>query len=337
MATIGGTNLTLLDAAAAVDDGGRSLRIVEILAQVNQILGDMVVVEGNTQTGHKTALRTALPTPTWRKINQGVSITKATAESATFTAGTLEDLGQVDEELVALAANKEEFRFQQNRPHMEGISQQLASTLFTGNVATNPERFTGINTYYADGTTGANTSADNMVDGGGSGSDNTSLWLIVWGEGSIHGFYPKGTNAGIEHRDKGLQRVLDGSSNPYFAWEDQYKARLGLVVADYRQASRICNLDVSDLATAGEETDSSANLIIHAITAMNQIWNIENGRAGWYCNRTVKAALDKQAMNKANALVTFDNIKDGAPMTRLLGIPVRRVDAISNAESAVSF
>lgn len=334
MATKGSVNMTLLDHASRVDESGKILRIVEMMDAVNEIMSDMVVIEGNTQTGHKTGMRTGLPTVAWRQINKGTQPTKSSVKAVEFSAGMIEQLGQVDEELVALASDAAGFRMSENKPQIEAISQELAKTIFYGDVRVNPERFTGLSAYYS-ALSGVDSSA-NVINAGGAGSDNTSLWLVVWSEDAIHAFYPRGTQAGISHEDKGKERVLDSDSNPYYAFVDQYKAKLGLAVRDYRQAVRICNIDVSNLATAGDETDTSANIFKFAADAVNRVWNLNSGRAAWYCNRKVKTALDIKALEKANAMVSIETLQSGKPMTRLLGLPVRRCDALLNTEAAVA-
>ena len=227
MATIGNTNLTLMDHARRIDLGGKIMRIAEMMNTVNEILTDLVFVEGNTTTGHKTTLRTGLPTVAWRQINKGVQPSKSQTKQQLFTAGIIEGLGRIDEELVNIAIDKAAFRLSENAPFIESIAQTMASTLFYGNVETNPERFTGLSPYYS--ATTADSGA-NVILGGGAGSDNTSLWLVVWGENTIHAFYPRGSKAGIEHTDKGLQLVNDSETpaGQYYAWMDQYKDRMGL-------------------------------------------------------------------------------------------------------------
>ena len=334
--TIGNTNLTLMDHARRLDPDGKIARIAEMMNTVNEVLEDLVFVEGNTTTGHKTTLRTGLPSVAWRQINKGVQPSKSQTRQQLFTAGIIEGLGRIDEELVNIAVDKAAFRLSENAPFIEAISQTMASTLFYGNVETNPERFTGLTPYYAL-STGADSSV-NVIKGGSSDTDNTSLWLVVWGENTIHAFYPRGTKAGIEHEDKGKQLVNDSETpaGQYFAYMDQYKTRLGLAVRDYRYAVRICNLDVSALATAGDTSDSSANLIKLMIQALNKIPSLRLGRAAWYCNKEVKTALDIKAYNKSNVNLTIQTLENGSPITRFMGIPIRRCDAIINAEALVA-
>ena len=78
MATIGANALTLADWAKRLDPQGKVPSIVELLAQTNEILQDMLWVEGNLPTGHRTTVRTGLPTVAWRLLNNGVQPSKST-------------------------------------------------------------------------------------------------------------------------------------------------------------------------------------------------------------------------------------------------------------------
>ena len=63
MSTIG-TKLTLADWAKRVDPDGKTSAIVEMLNETNEILDDMIWAEGNLPTGHRTTIRTDLPSVT---------------------------------------------------------------------------------------------------------------------------------------------------------------------------------------------------------------------------------------------------------------------------------
>lgn len=334
MATIGNEQLTWLDHANRIDPDGKTPRIVEMMNKTNLILADMIVVPGNLETGHKTTIRNGIPEPTFRLINKGVKPTKSKTTAITHTAGMLEDRGEVDEELVDLADDGAGFRLSENRPHIEGISQKLAEKLFYGNQEADPEEFTGLSYFYNDPSA---ASGANMINGGGVGADNTSIWLVGWSDNTIHGFYPKNSKAGIQHDDKGKEPVTDSEGGKYYAYVDQYKAKLGLSVRDWRYAARICNLDVSDLATAGAEGSTAANIINLMIKAKNKMPSLDNAKFAWYCNTEVMTALELLAINKENVMLTMQTLADGKILTSFCGIPIRRCDALINTESAITF
>jgi hypothetical protein len=184
----------------------------------------------------------------------------------------------------------------------------------------------------------ASTNTEGETFGNPGAGKNCSLWLLCWGDQSIHGFFPKGTRAGIYHEDKGKWLVDDGRGigASYWAWIDQYRAEMGLCVRDWRQGVRIANIDTVALASAGDNIDLSANLFKNAIQAVNYLQFPEAGKVAWYCNRFLKTYLEVKAMNKANNFISFETLADGRKVTKLMGYPVRRVDALLNTEAQVS-
>ena len=175
MATLSVKNPTLADLAKVTDPDGSIADVVEILNETNEILADMTWLEGNLTTGHRSSIRSGLPTPTWRKLYGGVQPTKARAVQVTDTTGMLEDYAEVDKALVDMAGDPAAFRLQEDRPHIEGMNQEIADTLFYGDETTAPEEFTGFAPRYNDLSA---ENGDNIIDGGGTGSDNASIWLI---------------------------------------------------------------------------------------------------------------------------------------------------------------
>jgi len=350
MATLAGA-LTYADWAKRVDDNYKIATIVELLSQTNEIMLDMLVVEGNLPTGHKTTVRTGLPTATWRLLNYGIQPTKSTTAPIIDTCGNLEAEAQLDVDVAALNGSTNEFRLSEARAFIEGMNQQMAATLIYGNTATNPERFTGLSPRYSSVSTATAQTAVNVIDAGGTGSDNTSIWIVTWGSETTHGIFPKGKITGLQHQDMGKWRVQDVSQTfatgaYYWAWIDHFKWELGLCVRDWRYTVRICNIDVSDLATV-----NAANIINAIVRGLNRLPTTAAGitstqssdapsiqgamgRTVIYCNRTVKTYLELQAMNKTNVLLQLTQF-NGMAITAFRGVPVRTVDAILNNETRV--
>lgn len=352
MATLGTGALTYADWAKRIDDNGKIAFIVEILSQTNEIMTDMLVLEGNLTTGHKTTVRTGLPTATWRLLNYGIVPTKSTTAQITDTVGNLEAESQLDVDVAKLNGDAAAFRLSESRAFLEGMSQQMAATLIYGNTSVNPERFTGLAPRYNTVSTTSAQSAVNVIDCGGTGSDNTSIWIVTWGEQTSHGIFPKASTAGLQHTDMGKQRVQDTSqtfaTGAYFwAWVDHYKWELGLTVRDWRYNVRLANIDVSDLQTV-----NASNLINNIVRGLNRLPTTgigvtstqtsdapsiqgQMGRTVIYCNRTVKTYLELQAMNKTNVLLQLVEF-NGMTVTKFRGVPVRTVDAILNTETQVT-
>lgn len=344
MAVVGSTALTYADWAKRLDPNRRIAAIVELLSQTNEILLDMLVVEGNLPTGHKTTVRTGLPSSAWRLLNYGVPTSKSTTAAVIDTAGMLEAESQIDVALANLNGNTPEFRLSESKAFLESMNQTMAQTLIYGNTGINPERFLGLAPRFNTVNTATAQTAANVIDAGGVGSDNTSIWIVTWGVDTVHGFFPQGSQAGLDHQDKGEWRVYDANNNPYWAFVDHYKWDLGLSVRDWRYCARIANIDVSDLSTV-----NAANLINALIRALRRLPTTpvsagpvqtsdapsiqgQMGQTVIYCNRTVSTFLDLQATNKTNVLLSLGEF-NGRPVTKFRGIPVRTVDAILNTET----
>ena len=163
MATVGDSNLTLADWTKRLDPNGKIDKIVEILNDTNEILDDMVWMEGNLPTGHRTTVRTGLPTAYWRMLNQGVPNAKSRTKQITDAAGMLEIYSEVDKDLADLNSNTASFRVSEDRAFLEGMSQQMATAAIYGNTETDPEQIMGLAPRYDD-TSAEN--AENLVSGG---------------------------------------------------------------------------------------------------------------------------------------------------------------------------
>lgn len=333
MATIGNTLFTLADWAAQFGpETSTVVPIVEILNETNSILLDMLWKEGNLTTGHKHVIRTGLPTPTWRLLNYGVVPTKATTAPVTDTCGNLEAYSQVDKDIADMGGKTKEVRASQDAGHIEGMNQTVANAIFYGNQATAPETFTGFAPRY---NSLAATNGVNIIDAGGTGSDNTSIWLITWGERASFGIFPLGKKGGLTVDDQGEDRVVDATGQGYYqAYITHFKWECGLSVADWRYNVRIANIDVSNLAGAGTGSYTGAALELLMIEAVHKLPSTETGQSVFYVNREVATALHKLATTKANAYLKYDEF-GGKKVLMFAGIPIRRVDALLNTETRV--
>jgi hypothetical protein len=327
MAVIG-TSLTLLDHAKRMDPDGSIAAIAEILNQANEVVQDVIFREGNLPTGHRVSIRTGLPTVYFRMLNQGVPSSKSTTTQVDEGLAYMEARTQIDVKEASLNGNTAEFRLSESRPMLESMAQTFASKLFYGNTALDPEQFTGLATRYSDDSGPAN--AENIVDGLGRGTDNTSIWLIRWSEEGVFGIYPKGSKAGINHQDLGEQDAFDANGNRFRAFMDLYQWDCGLVVKNWKYAVRIANIDVSNLIAQA----SAADLLELMAVAVEKLPTGSSGNTAFYCNRTVRTMLRIQCMNRPNVYLTAGN-EEGKPKLSFDGIPIRLVDQLLNTESAV--
>jgi len=339
MATLSTSNLTLADWAKRSDPDGRVPIVAELLSQSNEILDDCVFKEGNLPTGERVVIRTGLPGVYWRALNQGIPSTKSTTAQIDEACGILEARSEVDKDLAMLNGNTAQFRLSEDTAFLEAMNQTQAETLFYGNPGTDPKKFLGLAPRYSD------LSADNAVNilsAGGSGSDNASVYLVVWGDNTVYCPFPKGSKAGLTHEDLGEQTVYNSDGTRLQAFATRYQWKNGLVVKDWRYVVRICNIDISDLLGQSSTQASSAStaLIKLMARALYRIPNMAMGRAAFYMNRTVHSGMAISALDKSQSVLSIQEglTQFGSAQSYLsfLGVPLRRVDALLNTESAVS-
>ena len=332
MSTIGNSVLTLADWAKRLDPNGKVDKTVELLSQTNEILEDMLWKEGNLPTGERTTIRTGLPTVYWRLLNQGTAPSKSTTAQVDENCGMLEAWSEVDKDLAQLNGNVKSFRLNEAQAFLEAMNQEMASTMFYGSAAS-PEEFIGFNNRYADSTA---TNGQNIIKAGGSGSDNSSIYLVGWGANTVHGVFPKGSKAGISHEDLGLVTVettAGVAGNRMRAYQDHWQWKAGLVVKDWRYAVRIANVDISDLIADG--AGSSVKLIEYMLKAIHRLPSMMGIKPVFYANRTIKEMLDIQAMNKSNLYLNAGQ-EEGKLKTTFRGIPIRTVDSLLETEATIS-
>ena len=332
MAVLSAIHPTLLDITKRLDPNGKIDMIAEILNETNEILTDMVWVEGNLPTGHRTTVRTGLPTPTWRKLYGGVQPTKSTTAQITDSCGMLEAYAEVDKALADLNGNTAAFRLSEDRAHIEGINQEFVSTLFYGNEGTEPEAFTGFAPRF--NSLSAVNGEQIIQNTGIEGSDNASIWLIVWGQNTVHGIYPKGSVGGLKHEDKGQVTIenVDGNGGRMEAYRSHYRWDCGLTVRDWRYIVRI-QYDQEDLT---KDAKTGPDLIDLMSDALERVPSLTMGRPVFYANRKALSFLRRQIANKVtNSTLTMETVA-GKKVTHFDGIPVRRVDQLTNSEAAVA-
>jgi len=171
----------------------------------------MITLECNDGTSHITTTRAGYSAGTWRRLYQGVMPSKGKTAQVRDTTGFLERWSEVDAKLVDLAGdNASQFMLNEATGQLDAMSNDMADSLFYATTNVNPERFTGLAPRFN------SLSAENksqIIDAGGTGSDNTSIWFVVWGENTVHGLYPKGTMAGLQRNNYGeeTKNFPDGS------------------------------------------------------------------------------------------------------------------------------
>jgi len=326
----GALALTLADIAKLQDPKGNITPVIEILATEDGVLDDMLFMEGNLPTGHRSTARSGMPEGTWRKLNYGVQPEKGTTVQITDTCGMLESYAEVDAKILSLSGNPGAVRLSEDRAFILGMRKTMATALIYGDTSIDAEKIMGLTPRFNDLSGPEN--AENILDAGGTGDDNTSIWLVAWGDNTVHGIYPKGSKAGLSNRDLGQVTKILADGSMFEVFRTHYTWDTGLCVRDWRYIVRIANVDVSDLLA---NNVAAADLTSLMGDALEMLPDQSLGRPVFYCNRTVRKVLRRQIQDKVkNSTLTMDQV-GGRRVIALDGVPVRRIDAITIAESRV--
>lgn len=334
MTALATTHPTLLDIATRSDPDGKIAQVVEILSQTNEILEDAVWVEGNLPTGHKTTVRTGIPEPTWRKLNYGVLPTKGHTAQITDSVGNLEAYAEVDKMLADLNGNEAAWRLSEDKAHIQGMNNEMGATLFYGNDLVDEAEFTGLAPRF--NSLSANSGA-NIVQGTSTdGNDNSSIWLIVWSPETVHMIYPKGIPTGLHVEDKGQVTLENAPGGPtggrMEAYRTHYQWAAGLTVRDWRYVVRI-QYNQEDLV---KDAATGPDLIDLMTDALERVQDLNMGRPAFYMNRRARSFLRRQMRNSIkNSTLDYETMA-GKRVLALDGVPIRRTDALTKTEAAIT-
>lgn len=329
---------------------GEQVYIAEMLSQSLAVAADAPYVESNELTSHEFVFRTSIPGGYFRYINQGVPYSKSTTAKGRVAMSSLEDYSQVDRLVAERSGDVEKFRYGEDTAFLEGMGQTIEQTDWYGNTVTNPASYFGFSTFYNTVNTATAANAANVIDGGGVGSSNASVWLIGWSPRHIYKVYPRGSKAGLDMEDKGDQVPgYDSVGNRFEAYTSWFRQQCGLVPEDWRYAARICNLDTTSAGLFGTNAYDLfvgiAQLLLKLPTLSSATSGITTSdaqddpspglRAVIYANRTVRFAMDQQMLRDKNVLIALKDY-DGAPCMTYRGLPVKVSDRLTITEGRVT-
>ncbi len=339
MPTIVQTNPTLADVAHNIGTNTKVGKIIEVLNQRQDLLDDAVVLEANSGTHHKTSVRSGLPRGTWRKLNYGVQPQKSSRVNIEDSTGQLTDYSEIDKTLYDLqGSNGPQWRQEEDAAFLEGMSQNVMENIIYGDVAGDVAKFNGLATRYnhlIDPETGlAPANAANIIDAGGTGTDNTSIYIVQWGSDRTHLIYPQGTKAGLHIEDKGQVTLEDENRGRYEGLRSYFQWDVGLTVRDWRSVIRIANIDVSDLS---KDASTGADLVDLLDDALTILPMAGSSRVAIYMNKTVQGVLKKQVSYFKNTNLSIEEFRkdSGRKVHAWDGIPIRICDVILNTEARV--
>lgn len=331
MAVLASEYLTLVDVAKQTAGDSIVEDIAEILSVNTPMLQDAHVMECNDGSSHKAAIRHGLPTGTFRKLYGYVPTSKSTVEQVVDDTGMLEDYSVADVDLIDKSKNPPQLRLNESKAHIEGMGQTAQETIIYGSKKDNDAAFDGLAVRYSKKSTDKKEIGFNIVDGGGTGSDNASIWFVTWGENNTALLYPEGSTAGLKHTDDGIQIETNSSGAKRKVYQDHFKHDLGVTIKDWRSTCRIANIDVSELIAGNVDL---LGLLRKGYFKIKKHNKSAGAKTFIYCSDTIAEYLDKQATDKANVHLSIKEYC-GEDITHYKNIPIRELEQLLETEARV--
>ena len=337
MAILGSTYWNLIDLLKVQDMAAGT--VAEVLHQLNPFMKDANVITCNNGTRHKVPIRSGLPAVSWGALYQGIVQSKGNYTEVEDTTGFVEGLSSVDERLLNIKPEEgNKLRLTEGMGFMESIAQSVESAIWYSNVSINGKQFHGLAPRYN------SLSMPNVINGGGTGSDNTSIWIVTHGDMQTSVITPENISGGVQREDMGRQRVLDANGNPYYVQEEKYTQHIGVSVKDWRYNARVANISTSAVVAGTVNVNALLRKAYYKLQGrrnykLESDGQISVGRTAIYMNRTMMEALDAEQTNgrSVDNFVRLTPMEiQGEEVQSWRGMPIRETDNILNTETPVS-
>ena len=311
-------------------------RTIEFMRQSDPFMDDMGWVQCNSGENHESKYRTSLPAAYFRMVNDYIPKGRSTTQKQIDTTGSIEAWSEIDAEFIdgsAAEGHGAEIRIDESKATIMGIGNTAAHMMLYGSLAEDPRAFDGLAVRYSRLSDDRECIGYNVIDAGGTGTDNTSMWLVNYSPQTIYGIYPASGALGIQRHDYGrtIDKNGDGDGRPVY--QDYYTRKLGLCIEDWRSTVRIANIPVSAIADDAKAVDLIGLLTDAFYKIPNVVRAIDKVNPIIYCPTPVAAALTKLSQEKTSP-ITIRNVQ-GAPVKDFWEYKIKECDAFLTNEERV--
>lgn len=270
---------------------------------------------------HKHLQATRLGKGSAGKINAPIATISSTADSVTEPIKIIEGNSPIDERILVTAKDKIKVRDSEDAMNLEGLLQGWEYDLMYNNDTTDPDKFKGLAQRRA-------SIGDYCVDGSGTGSDLTSLWLFEFGLSGFNMRYSEDGMPGILNEDRGrIWYTAPTGTGGFWAFVRYYQIVAAMEIRDQRAMLRYANIE-----TAGTSNTFSASTFIKLKNKLPKA-----GRnAVAFANRTLHGQIEAAAYEKSNASYTLLDIVNFGPVPAVAGIPVLMYEQLLDTETALT-
>ena len=298
---------TLLDIAKL--DAGIGYPLIE---EAVKLAPELMLVPADTILGTTMELtvRSGLPSVRFRNANEGVPRSKSTYETRTFQTHILDHQVAVDEQIVNGARDKGRLLENHASGAMEAAMQYIGSQFYYG-TGNDTKGFPGLLAQ-------CKSDAAHTVDAAGAAS-KTSVWFLRLGRECVEFLFGNAQTVRLNDTWE-LETVYDDNGNPYKAYTNWMKGRVGM-----RLANKNCAVRIKNLEEAGSNKKTLNDSLLYSAYEKFTEFGFEpthifmNGRSR------------EQLRNSRTA--TNSNGTPAPLPTEWEGIPIIRTASIANDES----
>lgn len=347
--TLAGDNLTMYDIVQGYGDANVNKRVIPILAKRNAFIRDAVWKASTHMDKNVETVQAFKPVSSIGAYGKGTKSSKGATKQITDQIGFIENRSIVDARMGDLGlAEFQMARRNSDDMIVDALADDAERYMFYGQYKpTDGTRglFDGIATRYG---TLSGEYGKQVIDAGGTGSDNMSFYGITWSDQDTFCLYPKGADMGLKITDKGERTTRDEDGNEIDTLQTYFQWYLGLATPNYKNNFRVANIDLSDLSTG-----SAANLIQKILDGIRLLQDPPNGfapldgrgydakiqrvggaKTAIYCCPTLYYFLEDQANAKTvNGLTMGQAFGTQYPLVR--GVPVRLTNGLVTSETRV--
>lgn len=320
---------SLVEQAKRLDPDGKLSIIAEVLnLEMGGILEEWPWKPSNDIWTNKTLRRGSLPNGAWRKLNSGVATEVSRTTEVLDVIGMLETYAEYDKEYIDNFPSPAVARMDEARAFLEGLGQTLITAILYGNANADPDQMHGLAPRLA------TVDGKYVIDGGGTGTDVTSVYVVTPGVVETYLIYPKNsTTLGIQHKDLGEVTITDATTlapntSQFQGYRDHFQVKCGFVVRDPRCIGRVANIETAGTTNTFDEDD-----LIKLLNYMKK-----NAGTRIYCNQTITTQAEIKLKDKTNVNWSAEAGLGGLPFMKFRGIPVKMIDEqlLLNTETAIT-
>ena len=236
--------LTSLEVAKRSGFSPDSRRIIEQLNAYNELLIDAPIVEANEGTVDTHLVRTAIPHGELRGYNEGVGKGSSQTKTIKDVIANYEIYSEVDKQMIDEAAHPQEILQSEQNAFIEGLSQDITSSLIYGNHEADARDTNGFAVRLNDTQSGQSKKVISLQSTVTTGL--TSVYLIKWGMDKARIISPRGAkNAGVQYDWLGQQTKAESSTKSIVLTIALHAVYLSVT---------ICQLSVSVISTLTLQT-----------------------------------------------------------------------------------